>query len=134
MDFSSQLPKPPRLHSCRCPELVPFSTDQVPCWFGLEWTFKGHLQSNPLAMGRDIFHCIRWLKAPSHLAFKHFHMWGIHNVSGQPAPVSQHFHCKKSHSYAKSKPTHFSQKILPCALSLQALAKSPLYVPQYGDP
>ncbi|KAK4818643.1 hypothetical protein QYF61_016614 [Mycteria americana] len=40
---------------------------RIIAWFGLEGTFTGHLVQPP-AMGRDIFHQIRLLRAPSNLA------------------------------------------------------------------
>lgn len=52
------------------------------------------IQFNLTAIGRDIFHQIRLLKAPYNLT-EQFQWWGIHNFMGQPVPVSHHSHNKK---------------------------------------
>lgn len=52
-------------------------------WLGWEISSS----SNP-AMGRDTFHCTRLLKALSNLALNPAKGWGVHNLPGQPVPVT----------------------------------------------
>lgn len=132
MDFSSQLPKPQRLHSSRWPELVPLP--QTRLLVGLAWKGPLNVIYSPTLLGwaGTFFTLIRWLKAPSNLSFKHFQ--GSTTFLGN---LLQHLSALPVENVILMPNPNlsiFSLKTLPCSLSLQASAKSSLSVPQCGVP
>lgn len=134
MDFSSQLPKPQKLHFCRCPELMPFPQSRLLA--GLAWKGPLNIIYSPTLLGwAGTF--FRTLNGSKH------HPTRPSNTSRDRALrtfLLNLFQCP-SNLIVKSiilmpnlNLSIFSLTTLLCALLLQALAESPLYVPQDGVP
>lgn len=134
MDFYSQLPKPQKLHFCRCPELMPFP--QIRLLAGSAWKGPLNIIYSPTLLG--------WAGTffRTSNGSKHHPTWPS-NTSRDRAYrtfLFNLFQClgtlivKSIILMPNLNLSIFSLTTLPCALSLQALAESPFYVPQYGVP
>lgn len=132
--FSSQLPKPQKLHFCRCPELMPFP--QIRVLAGSAWKGPLNIIYSPTLLG--------WAGTffRTSNGSKHHPTWPS-NTSRHRAYRTSLFNLFQCLSTLTVKSiilmpnlnlSTFSLTTLPCALSLQALAESPFYVPQYGVP
>ena len=110
------------------------STHRMKECFGLEETFKDHLVQ-PSGHGQGHFSLGQVAQSPIQPDFEHFQGWGIHNISGQPVPVSHPRH-KKIPPYVQSTSTLFQFKtVAPCPVtkglgkkSLSIFLRSHLYV------
>lgn len=93
--------------------------------FGLEelkGTFTDHLVQPP-CNGKGHLPLEKVAQSPIHLGLERSQGWGLHKFSGQSAWVPYHPHYKNLFFMSKSNLMYFSLKLLPLALSLQALVK-----------